>query len=36
MLIGARAQINVHENVFICVSAFVMKTSYFIEQFHRT
>ena len=27
MLIGACAQINVHENVFVCVSAFVMKMS---------
>ena len=27
MFIGACAQINAHENVFVCVSAFVMKTS---------
>jgi len=31
MFIGACAQINVHENVFVCVPAFVLKT-YFIEQ----
>jgi len=28
MFIGACAQINFHENVFVCVSAFVMRTSF--------
>ena len=32
MVIGACSQINIRENVFVCVSAFVMKTSYFIEH----
>jgi len=32
MFIGACAQINVCENVFVCVSAFVMKKSYFGEH----
>ena len=32
--IGACAQINIYDNVLVCVSAFVMKTSYFIEQFY--
>ena len=35
MFIGACVQINIRENVIVCVSAFVMKTSYFIEQFYR-
>jgi len=32
MFIGACAQINILETVFVGVSAFVMKTSHFIEH----
>jgi len=33
MFICAYAQISISENVFVCVSAFVLRTSYFIENF---
>ena len=35
MFIGVCAQINICENLFFRVSAFVIKISYFIEQFYR-
>ena len=33
MFISACAQINVRENLFVCVSAFVMKMSYLLNNF---